>query len=161
MLGASALLSGRPGFFGDPGDRINIFFAYLDHMQANPTVLLIGEGHFGADIQLEGGAFVRPHSWLLNSIVNFGALTTAAWIFFLYKFFKKNNAIGRSVFIYFITVGFFHNGFDAYLFSMEQLLGFLLTMTLCMKTSQSFLIAGKDGRGGDAPQLIQNIQRSV
>lgn len=133
---AAAFFSGRPDFFGDPGNRIGIFFAYLDQIQASPLLLLTGEGHFGSGIQLEGGVLVRPHSWLLNSIINFGALTAAAWIIFLLKFFQKLNAAGRSVLIYFVTVGFFHNGFDAYFFSMEQLLGFLFAMTLSMKTSR-------------------------
>jgi hypothetical protein len=133
---AAAFFSGRPDFFGDPGNRIGIFFAYLDQIQASPLLLLTGEGHFGSDIQLEGGFLVRPHSWFLNSIINFGILTAAAWIIFLFEFFRKLNAAGRSVLIYFVTVGFFHNGFDAYFFSMEQLLGFLFAMTLSMKMSR-------------------------
>ncbi len=147
----AAFISGRPDFFGDPGDRISIFLAYLDHVLVNPAVLLVGEGRFGAEILLGGGAHVRPHSWPLNSLINFGVFTTAAWIVFLYLFFKKLNTAGRSVFIYFITVGFFHNGFDAYFFSMEQLLAFLFAMTLGMKASRPLFFASRDGRRNGAP----------
>jgi hypothetical protein len=53
--------------------------------------------------------------------------------------------VGRSVSIYVITVGFFHNGFDAYFFSMEQLLAFLLAMNLGMKASRPLFFASKEG----------------
>jgi hypothetical protein len=153
VLVVAAFLSGRTDFVGDPGNRADILFAYLDHIRANPLVPLTGEGRFGTYIQLADGALVRPHSWLLNSIINFGALTTAAWIVFLYKFFQKLNPAARSVHIYFVTMGFFHNGFDAYFFSMEQLLGFLFAMSLGMKTSRPLFRASKDDRGNGAPQL--------
>lgn len=150
---SAAFISGRPDFFGDPGDRIYIFWAYVDHVLVNPAVLLVGEGRFGAEILLGGGAHVRPHSWLLNSLINFGLFTTAAWMVFLYGFFEKLNIAGRSVFIYFITVGFFHNGFDAYFFSMEQLLAFLLAMTLGMKAPRPLFFASQDGKKNGDPSL--------
>lgn len=150
---SAAFISGRPDFFGDPGDRISIFLAWVDHVLVNPAVLLVGEGRFGAEILFGSGAHVRPHSWLLNSLINFGLFATAAWIVFLYGFFEKLNTAGRSVSIYFITVGFFHNGFDAYFFSMEQLLAFLLAMTLGMKASLPLFAASKDGRRNGGPSL--------
>jgi len=70
---------------------------------------------------------------------------------FLYGFFEKLNIAGQSVSIYFITMGFFHNGFDAYFFSMEQLLAFLLAMTLGMKASRPLFSTGRDGRRNGAP----------
>ncbi len=148
---SAAFISGRPDFFGDPGDRISIFLAYLDHVLLNPAVLLVGEGRFGAEILLGSGVHVRPHSWPLNSLINFGLFTTAAWMVFLYGFFEKLNTAGRSISIYFITVGFFHNGFDAYFFSMEQLLAFLFAMTLGMKASRPLFFASRDGRRNGAP----------
>lgn len=151
VLVAAAFISGRPDFFGDPGDRISIFLAYVDHVLVNPAVLLVGEGRFGAEILLGSGAHVRPHSWPLNSLINFGVFTTAAWIVFLYLFFKKLNTAGRSISIYFITMGFFHNGFDAYFFSMGQLLAFLLAMTLGMKASRPLFFASQDGRRNGDP----------
>ncbi len=153
MLVAAAFFSGRPDFLGDPGNRVGIFLAYMDSIQMNPLALLTGEGRFGANIRLEDGVLVRPHSWLLNSIINFGVLTAVAWIVFLYSFFQKLNAAGRSVLIYFVTMGFFHNGFDAYFFSMEQLLGFLFAMSLGMKTSRPLFLVSKDDRENGAPQL--------
>lgn len=151
VLVAAPFLSGRPDFFGDPGDRVSIILTYLDHMLVNPAVLLVGEGRFGAEILLGSGAHVRPHSWPLNSLINFGLFTTAAWMVFLYGFFEKLNTAGRSILIYFITVGFFHNGFDAYFFSMEQLLAFLFAMTLGMKASRPLFFASRDGRRNGAP----------
>lgn len=153
VLVSAAFISGRPDFFGDPGDRISIFWAYVDHVLVNPAVLLVGEGRFGAEILLGSGAHVRPHSWPLNSLINFGLFATAAWMVFLYGFYEKLNTAGRSILIYFITVGFFHNGFDAYFFSMEQLLAFLLAMTLGMKASRPLFFASQDGRRNGDPSL--------
>lgn len=148
---SAALISGRPDFLGDPGDRLSIFWAYVDHILINPAVLLTGEGRFGAEILLGSGAHVRPHSWPLNSFINFGIFTTATWIVFICSFFKKLNTAGRSVTIYFMTLGFFHNGFDAYFFSMEQLVGFLVAMTVGMKASWPLFSASKDSRRNGAP----------
>ncbi len=151
VLVAAAFISGRPDFFGDPGDRTSIFLAYVGHVLINPVVLLVGEGRFGAEILLGSGAHVRPHSWPLNSLINFGLFATAAWMVFLYGFYEKLNTAGRSILIYFITVGFFHNGFDAYFFSMEQLLAFLFAMTLGMKASRPLFFASRNGRRNGAP----------
>lgn len=63
VLVAAAFISGRPDYFGDPGDRISIFLAYVDHVLVNPAILLVGEGRFGIEILLGGGAHVRSHSW--------------------------------------------------------------------------------------------------
>lgn len=121
------IISGRPEFFGDPGNRLGLLLGYWDYFHENPIALLIGEGRFGVDIEFSGG-WVRAHNWVLNSIMNFGAITVLAWICFLCSFCRKLKLAGRIVVLYFTTVGFFHNGFDAYLFSIEQLSGFLVAV---------------------------------
>lgn len=130
MVLVAASFSGRPDFLGDPGGRLTYIKSYMDTIQQKPWLLLTGERAFGANIVLEGGGMVRPHSWLLNSIINFGVLVTGCWMVFLFRFFKKINNHGRAIVIYFTTVGLFHNGFDAYLFSIEHLIGFLLAASV-------------------------------
>ena len=121
---------GRQVFLGDPGGRRTYIKSFWDPTQKKPWLLLIGERVFGANIVLGGGGVVRPHSWLLNSIINFGVLVTGCWMVFVFRFFKKLNNHGRAIVIYFTTVGLFHNGFDAYLFSIEHLIGFLFAASV-------------------------------
>jgi|GEM_PF-6200494 len=137
VFAAAGFVSGRPDFFVDSGNRLDLLFGYWNYLLANQTVLLTGEGRFGTEIMFNG-SWVRAHSWPVNSVMNFGVLTTLAWVSFLCVFFRKLQAASRAVVIYFVTVGLFHNGFDAYFFSMEQLLGFLVAILLSTRSMGAF-----------------------
>lgn len=117
------LFSFRPDLLGDPGGRLMHIKAYVECVLGNPLILLVGNGTFYSDINLWPQAIlVRPHSWVLNTILNFGLIVLGAWTCFLVFMFNHLEKLGRAVLIYAVVFGLFHNAFDAYLFLPEQLL---------------------------------------
>lgn len=138
----SSIISFRGDFLGDPGERLEILRSAIEGLQRDPFVLIFGYGGFAFTRLVEGGYLDSPHNFLLNSVFNFGIFVTFLWVRFLWRVFVSLSSVGRSAFLFPLTVGFFHNSFDAYYFSTEQLMGFLLAFMVNARSSRCISSGG-------------------
>lgn len=125
-----SLITARVEVFGDPGQRLQILYSTIEYLWSNSNVFFFGYEGFFSDLSEIGIEGLRPHSSILNSILNHGVLVTACWLIFISGCLSSIDVKGRSVLAYFLVIGIFHNEFDAYFFGVEQLLAFFMAARL-------------------------------
>lgn len=119
------LLGFRPDFFEDGGARINMLKSSVYQLfRYDISGLLLGNTGFytlGVDGQ-------QPHNSILQSLLNFGLITTLLWLAVLYQFYKRISKIGRVIFIYVMIFGLFHAGFSAFVFVPITLMSYMFIL---------------------------------
>lgn len=120
-------------FFDDSGDRLEILTASLE--QAFAKNFLFGAGAFYQNVDIPSiGRVVEPHNSILQSILNFGLISTLLWYALVATIYFKIRPAGRSFLLYWFVFGLFHPGYDAFLFTPESMVPLLLAVHFSHRT---------------------------
>ncbi len=113
------------GFLQDSGGREEIFSMAWSATFEHPW---FGSGGFYQTIMTSDGRSVEAHNALLQSVLNFGIVTTLLWYGLVFRLYCSLRPHGRLFLVNWAIFGIFHPGFDAFLFVPESFFSLLLAV---------------------------------
>ena len=80
---------------------------------------------------------VVPHNFIFQSLLNFGIIASVLYCFIIRDLWNSLNDLGKAFLIYSFIVGFFHPGFDAYMFLPFSAFGYYLAVFYGLRKEDS------------------------